>query len=90
MNKAIFVSIFYPRSASAVDSVMLDVARLLVQEGHARWINRCSAIRLLREGFEFRGQSCGLRPDAALSTSPEIQAAVDSYSPRGGCRDDQS
>jgi len=59
---------------------MLDVARLLVQEGHARWVNRCSAIRLLREGFECRGLSCGLRPDAALSTSPEVQAAVDSYS----------
>ena len=80
MNKVIFVPIFNPRSVSAADSVMLDVARLLVQEGHARWINRCSAIRLLREEFEFRGLSCGLRPDAALSKSPEVQAAVDSYS----------
>jgi hypothetical protein len=90
MDKVIFVPIFYPRSVSAADSVMLDVARLLVREGHARWINRCSAIRLLREGFEFRGLSCRLRPDAALSTSPEVQAAVDGYSRRGGCRNDQS
>lgn len=80
MNKVILVPIFDPRSVSAVAHVMLDSARLLVQEGHARWINRCSAIRLLRGDFKVRGLSCGLRPDAALSTSPEVQAAVDSYS----------
>lgn len=82
MNKVIFVPVFYPRSASPSGSVTLDEARLLVREGHAGWVNRCKAIRLLREGYDLRGLSCALRPDRALGNSREIRAAVKDYSVR--------
>jgi hypothetical protein len=79
MSKVIFVPVFHPRSVRPNRDLSLEDARLLVREGHARWINRCSAIRILREGFDFRGLSCALRPDAADSTSFEVRAAIDSY-----------
>jgi hypothetical protein len=79
MSKVIFVPVFYPRSLRPNGDLSLEGARLLVKEGHARWINRCSAIRILREGVDFRGLSCAFRPDAALSTSFEVRAAIDSY-----------
>lgn len=79
MNQEILVPVFYPRSVISSGNVLLADARLLVREGHAQWINRCRAIRVLREGFDFRGLSCAFRPDAGLSTSPEIRAAINSY-----------
>lgn len=74
--RALFVPVFYPRSDTADASLSLEDARLLVREGHARWINRCRAIRLIKEGFDLRGLSCSLRPDIALGNSSEIKAAV--------------
>jgi hypothetical protein len=79
MRKLIFVFVFYPRSVVPTGDLAWEDARLLVQEGHARWINRGSAIRILREGIDFRGLSCAFQPDAALSTSVELRAAIDSY-----------
>lgn len=71
--------VYFVRSATPEAEIDLDSARLLVRENHARWINRCKAIRLLRERFDLRGLSCSFRPDVALKTSPEVQAAVMSY-----------
>lgn len=79
MNTVVRVPVLNPRSVSLAAEISLDDARLLVREGHAKWINRCTAIRFLREGFDFRGLSCRLRPTAGLSTSPEVRAAIEGY-----------
>ena len=79
MSEVLFVPVFYPRSDAPGGNLNLEDARLLVHEGHACWINRCKAIRLLRREFDLRGLSCRLRPDSALKSSPAIKAAIDDY-----------
>ncbi|PWT92225.1 MAG: hypothetical protein C5B55_06770 [Blastocatellia bacterium] len=79
MSELRFVPVYHRGSVNPDAKIELEAARLLVAEGHAGWINRCKAIRLLRERFDFRGLSCTLRADAALTKSLEIQAAVNSY-----------
>ena len=79
MSKVLFVPVFRPHSKIPEGELNLEKARLLVREGHASWINRCKAIRLLRDRFDLRGLSCRLRPDSALKSSPEIKAAIDDY-----------
>ena len=57
-------------------------ARLLVWENHARWVNRCEGIQLLRKNFDFRGRSTSISPSTMLafvSDRPGAIAAVCSW-----------